>query len=313
VAQHEEVINSVVSPLLAKSEDGAETSVPIDEFERLKQLLAPTDLGSTAPIRKALCNVLRKQVQVNTMGPEAEEVPVLDLTAVKIGQENFDMMVSLVKVALDGCDFEGDAWNGRDLMVLAQKIQNKASEKGMVDVLLVALSEAQALQALRRRSQSTPGTEFLEVATTPFLERYISFMAALGIKSPQARACVQRTLRKHAPLLGPATEAYINLLNGTIAEQRTAGGSASITPAASGADAAEQSASGGSASVAPAASATDAAEKSPAGGSASIAPAASATDAVEQSSPTAAETASPAAPAAAAADQDEDKDAVDAE
>jgi len=333
VAQHEEVINTVLSSLFAKSGTGAETSVPSDEFERLKQLLAPSDLGSTASCRRALCNALRKQVQVNTGGPEAEELPLLDLTAVKVSQENFDMMISLVKVALDGCDFEGDAWNGRDLMVISQKIQNQASEKGVVDVLLkvyshplwsrvsfwedvllVALSEAQALQVLRRRSQSPPGTEYLEVATTPFLEKYVSFMAALGIKTPQANACVQRTLRKHAPLLGPATDAYINLLNGTANEQRS-GGSASISRAAS-VDAAEKSSAGGSASVAPAATATDVAEQSPAGSSASIAPAASATDAVEQSSPSAAaETASPAAPAvpAAAANQDEDKDKANAQ
>lgn len=325
VAQHEEVINSVLSSLFAKSEAGAETSVPKEEFEQLKQLLAPNDLGTTAPCRRALCNALQKQVQVNTVGSEAEQVPLLDLTAIKIGQESFDMMVSLVKVALDGCDFEGDAWNGRDLMVLAQKIQNQASEKGVVDVLLkvyshplwsrvsfwedvllVALSEAQALQALRRRSQAPPGTEYLEVATTPFLERYITFMAALGIKTPQARACVQRTLRKHAPLLGSATETYINLLNSTINEQRSAGGSASISLAASATDAAEKSPVGGS----------DVAGKSFAGGSASVQPAASATDVAEQSLPSAAaETASPAAPATAAAtaEQDEDKDKADAQ
>lgn len=256
VARHTEAITPVLRSLLARPEPGGEAMPDHDsaQLEQLRQSLAAggaarSDEGPAsaaeqngapsvdfaAPRRRALCESLQAEIQAVACGSKAgeiqAEVTAAELPTVQVGQVPFDAVVSLVSAALDGCDRDCDAWNGRDLMVLSQKIQCITNDLKAVDVLLkvynhplwsrvtfwedvliLAVTEAQALQVLRRRSDLA-GTDHLEVASTAFLQRYVGYMTSLGIKAEQAKACVQRTLRKNAQLLGQATESYVNLLS----------------------------------------------------------------------------------------------------
>jgi len=256
VARHAEAITPVLRSLLARPEPGGEAIPEHDstQLEQLRQSLAAggadrsdggpatatekngaPSLDVAAPRRRALCESLQAEIQAaacrSIAGEIQAEVTAAELPTVQVGRAPFDAVVSLVSAALDGCVSEGDSWNGRDLMVLSQKIQCQTDDLKAVDVLLkvynhplwsrvnfwedvliLAVTEAQALQALRRRSDPA-GTDRQEVASTAFLQRYVGYMTSLGIKVEQAKACVQRTLRKNAQLLGQATEAYVNLLH----------------------------------------------------------------------------------------------------
>jgi len=258
VARHTEAITPLLRSLLVRPEPGGEAMPERDstKLEQLRQILAagdadrsnggpttalentgPLSVDLAAPRRRALCESLQAEIQAMACGSKVgeirAEVTAAELPTVQVEKAPFDALVSLVSAALDGCDRDGDAWNGRDLMVLSQKIQCQTEDLKAVDVLLkvynhplwsrvtfwedvliLAVTEAQALQAIQRRSDRA-GADRLEVATTAFLQRYVGYMTSLGIKADQAKACVQRTLRKNAQLLGQATEAYVNLLQDT--------------------------------------------------------------------------------------------------
>jgi len=264
---------ALLAPEAAAFEAAASGSLREEEsLESIRQALGPKEVpegqaaainpeehgegqcgGSPAAYRTSLCTALREEIQAR--GPPRRDgdqpVPSEDLPSVRISSPAFEAAVSLFLAALDGCDRSGDAWNGRDLMVLAQKIQCQSEDGRTVDVLLkvynhplwsrvtfwedmllVGIAEAYSLQALARRSAAA-GTEHREAAMTAFLQRYVGYMVALGIKAEQAQGCVQRTLRKHQHLLGQCAEAYVELLRGS-APDSTAGGAAA---AGDGADA----------------------------------------------------------------------------
>lgn len=152
------------------------------------------------------------------------------LEPVLLDRAVFATVATLFEAALDGCDQEGDAWNGRDLLVLAQLCQTDAEDGSRVnlllklynhplwsrvtfweDVLLVGIAEAHAEQCL----EQDPGTDSqAEGVALDFLQRYIGYMTALGIKEEQARGCAERTVRRLQPLLGRATEVYLKLVAG---------------------------------------------------------------------------------------------------
>lgn len=183
--------------------------------------------------RYAFGIALQKELlfQVTKTGQEDFSSKIEDLPPVQVGPASFDTLVSLVRAALDGCHNESDAWNGRTLMVLCNKIQN-VHEGKVVDILVrvynhplwgrvtfweemlyVAICEAQAQLHQQRRS-SAPGTEFPEVVITPFLQNFMRFMVSWGIQQQQAQACVQRTCRKYIGnnAGSPMAEAYIEHL-----------------------------------------------------------------------------------------------------
>lgn len=192
--------------------------------------------------RAAFCAAIREAISSRS-GQDLTCVAPEELLPMKLEQLSvFDAVVSLFMAALDGCDREADAWNGRDLMVLTQKVQVWADEKVVdtlvkvythplwsrvtfwEDVLVMGLTEAYAHQAIGRRQQPT-STENTELVTTAFLQRFVGFMAAFGIRLEQAHGCVRRTLKKHAEVLGSTAEAFAELLTrdgGSLAPDPTA-------------------------------------------------------------------------------------------
>merc|ERR1719282_251387 len=182
-----------------------------------------------ATCRTAFCLALREEIQTRIFSDPNQSPAAEDLPSLHVGSTTFTAIVSLFKAALDGCDRENDAWNGRDLLVLSKSIQSTCSEGIEKDVLLqvythplwsrvtfwegallVGIAEAHS-QSTSLRS-STAGIFEPHKAMTTFLRRYVDYMVALGIKREQAHGCVQRTLAKHTQLLGPMAEAYAKML-----------------------------------------------------------------------------------------------------
>jgi len=187
---------------------------------------------ASAACRTAFCEVLREEVGLGA-APSAPLTPAPDqedFRPLLIAQPvAFDTVVSLFSAALEACAACSDFWNGRDLMVLANKIQCYY-EGQVVDVLVkvyshplwgrvtfwegalfIGIAEAHIHLALSRRARAA-GSEYPEVIISAFLAQFVSYMIAFGIKPEPARQCVKRTLRKHSALLGKAAEGYIAIL-----------------------------------------------------------------------------------------------------
>jgi len=179
-----------------------------------------------AACRAAFCRALRLELQAVAKTEEGTEAPEDSLPPPrKLSAAAVATFAEIITAGLDGCDLEGDAWNGRDFMVYAQALRTEGEDGRpqsvllkvynhklwarvyfWEDALLVGLAEAHVRQF--RQSQPTDA-ENAEVVMIPFLQRYISFMVALGIKQEQARGSLQQTLRKCAAFLGePVAQAY---------------------------------------------------------------------------------------------------------
>lgn len=213
----------VVKPMLANCFDAHALREHIEAL-RLRLLHEPAPFadgmqaagseGSTVSWRRALCDVLKEELQESPVG---------------LSTAAFEQAVLLFTAALDGCDRAGDAWNGRDFMVAARKIQSQPVDGRRIDVLLrvynhplwsrvtfwedvllVGITEANCQKVLGLNPNSVPGSQ--EVAMTSFLDGYLGYMVTLGIRTEEAQGCVQRTLRKHAQFLGHLAEAYVGPL-----------------------------------------------------------------------------------------------------
>merc|ERR1712032_1380240 len=79
------------------------------------------------------------------------------------------------------------------------------------DILLVGLCEAHSAEAMWRRSLQ-PGVQFVQVAMTAFLQKFVEYMLAFGIRPEEAKECIRTTVRKHAPLLGASAETYSRMM-----------------------------------------------------------------------------------------------------
>lgn len=179
--------------------------------------------------RAALCNCLRYEVS----GRLPEGTPLENATPLRVAPANFETIVGLFKEALNCCDKSQvmDVWNARDLMVFSQVFQTTSADSDRTvsllsriyaqpiwskvsyweDLLLIGLCEACSAESMLRRTM-TPGMAFQQVTMTTFLQHFVQYMAAFGIKSDQGRACVQATVKKHAALLGPGGEQYAELM-----------------------------------------------------------------------------------------------------
>ncbi|CAL1128387.1 unnamed protein product [Cladocopium goreaui] len=230
--------------------DAAESNLPSqEEVSKLCDLLAgrasqPLGLeGVTSEclIRTAFCFAIRSELSSSEASVHSAEPP----QAAELGEDAFEVAVSLFQAALDGADKDCDVWNGRELLVLAKFLQLEESRKDVLlrvynhplwsrvtfweDLLLAGLAEAHFQLILSRwaapsrlpESLSCLATsvdaasakrEVQEVVMTPFLQRYMAYMVSLGINFEQARGSAMRTLRKHVELLGTSHEAYLQLI-----------------------------------------------------------------------------------------------------
>lgn len=239
--RHVEALRPLLRSLLQQAESNPAGAADAEKVVELKKGLEGMESsenssggGSASSLcRQAFCTAFQKELllQAAKVNNEDYGAKVEDLPPMQVGAASFDTFVTLVRAALDGCHNEGDAWSGRILMVLCNKIQN-AQDGKVVDILVrvynhplwgrvtfweemlyVAICEAQAQLHERRRS-SAPGSEFPEVVITPFLQHFVRFMVAWGIQVQQAQACVQRTCRKYIGnnAGSPLAEAYIEHL-----------------------------------------------------------------------------------------------------
>mmetsp|Transcript_27158 Transcript_27158/g.49440 ORF Transcript_27158/g.49440 Transcript_27158/m.49440 type:complete len:644 (+) Transcript_27158:72-2003(+) len=240
--RHAEALRPLVRSLLQHAESAPAGAADADKVAELKKGLEGTESSenssggassTSALCRQAFCTAFQKELLLQAVKANNEDYAarIEDMPPIQVGAASFDIFVTLVRAALDGCHNEGDAWSGRTLMVLCNKIQN-VQEGKVVDILVrvynhplwgrvtfweemlyVAICEAQAQLHERRRS-SPPGTEFPEVVITPFLQNFMRFMVSWGIQPQQAQACVQRTCRKYIgnSAGSPMAEAYIEHL-----------------------------------------------------------------------------------------------------
>jgi len=88
--------------------------------------------------------------------------------------------------------------------------------------LLIGLCEAHSLQALSRRAGDAAKDDCTQLPMTNFLWRFMRYMLAYGIAVEHVHSCVRRTLKRHAPVLGPMAEAYAKHLFGTIEQTQPA-------------------------------------------------------------------------------------------
>jgi len=173
--------------------------------------------------RAALCFALRREMgQMPLECQRGEEWDQLEV--VRVQPHIFGAVVSIFTAALDGCDKENDAWNGRELIVLSQKICAEVDGQ-VVEVLakvyshplwsrvnfwemvvIVGIAEAHAMEALRRRGKAPSETSLM--VPSPFLAKFTSYMVAFGIRHEQACGCVLRALQRNAHLLQAAPEVY---------------------------------------------------------------------------------------------------------
>eukprot|EP00928_Gymnodinium_smaydae_P055543 TRINITY_DN3905_c0_g1_i1.p1 TRINITY_DN3905_c0_g1~~TRINITY_DN3905_c0_g1_i1.p1 ORF type:complete len:743 (+),score=166.50 TRINITY_DN3905_c0_g1_i1:51-2231(+) len=288
-------------------EDDAYIRTTIDEIQPLVKTVM-TEQGGTAKVpdpvaqlqngltdhrrRAALCQVLRAQVL--THEPQGTEID--NAKPVTIDLLALEALAQVFTAALDGCDEAGetDAWNGRDLMVLAQLF--KAEMEGgkstsllsrvyshrlwskvpfWEEVLLIGLCEAHAAEVIWRRSLA-PGCHFVNPSMTSFLDRFVGHMLTFGIRLEQARNAVSATIRKNSALLGAMGKPYETLL-------LKAYEAAAAAPDAAAAAAAAPGDSPAAASSAAAGAPTEDGARAPvpasgeAAGAAALAPAAAAT------------------------------------
>lgn len=177
------------------------------------------DAHRRAAVVQALCN------EVLTLD-EATHTELEGAKPAAVAPAVFDPVVALFKAGLDACEQQQDAWCGRDLMVLAQRICSGGSSLlsrvydhalwGKVSFwessMTVGLLEALAAEGARRRALPA-GTAFDDTPTmTVFLQRFVGHMLAFGISYDQGREFVSSTLRKHESLLEPHTKAYASLM-----------------------------------------------------------------------------------------------------
>eukprot|EP00927_Polykrikos_kofoidii_P077475 TRINITY_DN74412_c0_g1_i1.p1 TRINITY_DN74412_c0_g1~~TRINITY_DN74412_c0_g1_i1.p1 ORF type:complete len:771 (+),score=165.33 TRINITY_DN74412_c0_g1_i1:78-2390(+) len=195
-------------------------------------------VGFDGSARSSLCAALRDELlQFQAHRSEGEATAEGNLRSIDDSDDKpvvlpmaaFDAVATLISSALDGCDRDGDAWSGRDLLVLSRAIQTEVDGKAVdvllkvynhslwsrvtfwEDVLLIGLAEANVWPGLSRRVPTFAGdcaAAPTSAVTTPFLQRFVCYMVALGIKPEQARTCVQKTLQKHAVSLGSSLDAY---------------------------------------------------------------------------------------------------------
>lgn len=197
---------------------------------------AAGDTAEGAVCRAAFSRALHLELQaasggeaLEAAGP-SEDHALRPLRPRRLPQPVMAAFGELVAAGLDGCDREGDAWNGRDLMLHAQVLQADGDSPDKPqsvllkvynhklwsrvyfweDLLIVGLAEAY-VRHVHQSQQSGAGDDEAtpQALMTPFLRRYVSFMVALGIKQQQAHGSLQQTLRKFTPFLGAsAAEAY---------------------------------------------------------------------------------------------------------
>jgi len=175
--------------------------------------------------RAALCFVLRGAVLLRE--PQGTEVykakPLLVASAV------FEILVGLFMAGLDACDEQNDAWCGRDFAVLTQLFRTEDGGKVVTmltrvykhpiwnkvtfweEVLVVGLCEAHAAEAVWRRSVPA-GSRFVQPAMTVFMQRFVGYMLAFGIRFEEVQKAIWTTLRKHTQLVGPNVKPYAGLL-----------------------------------------------------------------------------------------------------
>lgn len=183
-------------------------------------------------IRVALVQALKSAV-ISRQAPTSEPPQAVhfeDRKTVRITLSSFEVVAALVLEALTFCDQSDDVWNGREFMVLVQKICSEGEGGKIVtllqrvykhtiwnkvtfweDSLLVGLCEAHSVEAIWRRSRTgerQPG----EIVIIPFLQHFVEYMLSFGIRCEQVRHCITGTLRKHVQLLGRSQEAYSRLL-----------------------------------------------------------------------------------------------------
>lgn len=176
------------------------------------------DAHRRAAVVQALCN------EVLTVD-EATHTQLEGTKPAAVAPAVFDPVVALFEAGLDACEQQQDAWCGRDLMVLAQRICSGGSSLlsrlydhalwGKVSfwesAMTVGLLEALASEGARRRALPA-GTAFDEPTMTTFLQRFVGHMLAFGISYDQGRDFVRSTLQKHESLLEPHTKAYASLM-----------------------------------------------------------------------------------------------------
>eukprot|EP00434_Breviolum_minutum_P032499 symbB.v1.2.028739.t1/scaffold3013.1/size65374/9 len=111
-----------------------------EEVSRLCDLLAgrcsdPPGLEGVASeclTRTAFCSAIRSELS-SAVASEAAVRSSEPPQAAEIGEDAFEIAVSLFQAALDGADKDCDVWNGRELLVLSKFLQLEESRK---DVLL---------------------------------------------------------------------------------------------------------------------------------------------------------------------------------
>eukprot|EP00438_Fugacium_kawagutii_P006188 Skav232705 [mRNA] locus=scaffold3459:53606:55267:- [translate_table: standard] len=243
------LVRSMLHPT-SESTSGCEPKLPSqEEVSKLCDLLAGRvceapeleGISGECLIRAAFCSAIRRELS-SSLASEACEPP----QAAELGENAFQIAVTLFQAALDGADKDCDVWNGRELLVLSKFLQLEESKCTDVllkvynhplwsrvtfweDLLLAGLAEAHFQLILSRwaapsrlpESLSCLATsvdaasakrEVQEVVMTPFLQRYMAYMVSLGINLEQARGSTQRTLRKHVELLGTSHDAYLQLI-----------------------------------------------------------------------------------------------------
>lgn len=236
-AEHQEAMSKLVQNLSASKDADVASGRADVTSDAIEGTSVPRWSG--AAYRSALCVAILEDLQhrATTAGTSepSEHAAIAPsgnpLATVRLTAAGFDAAVALFMAALDGCDKDGDAWNGRDLMLLSQAVASEAEEgRGSInvllrvyshplwsrvtfweDLLLVGVAEAHSRFSLSRSADAgeyNVAPSALDNAKgsyapmTPFLHRYISYMVTFGIKAEQAQGSAQRTLKKHTALLG---------------------------------------------------------------------------------------------------------------
>jgi len=105
-----------------------------EEVSRLCDLLAgrrSTDppglegVASECLTRTAFCSAIRSELS-SAVASEAAVRSSEPPQAAEIGEDAFEIAVSLFQAALDGADKDCDVWNGRELLVLSKFLQLEA-------------------------------------------------------------------------------------------------------------------------------------------------------------------------------------------
>jgi len=223
---HTEGLQQMVSGLLAPD-------CPADFVQRWDPGLAQlkNNLGHLAA-RAAFLQVFAKLV-VALQPPQASDVAMCleSCQPLKITAACFEVVVTLFLEACSKCELELDSWSGKLMMVLVNLVTCESEGGKFVsllsrvynhpvwnkvsfweETLLVGIFEAHSAEAVWRRQAPDQLAQNAWAVSTPFINKFVWFMAQFGIKGEQARTCVREGLRKHAHIIGPALVQYTDML-----------------------------------------------------------------------------------------------------